>query len=49
MFKVADNKERRKLKKLRKNINEVMLLSGDDPTTVDLTSVTFLRHSFDGP
>ncbi|KAL3985440.1 Complex I intermediate-associated protein 30 (CIA30) family protein [Acanthocheilonema viteae] len=47
MFKMATNKERRKLKKLRKNINEAMLLSGDDPTAVDLTSLTFLGHSFD--
>ncbi|VBB25961.1 unnamed protein product [Acanthocheilonema viteae] len=44
---MATNKERRKLKKLRKNINEAMLLSGDDPTAVDLTSLTFLGHSFD--
>lgn len=47
MFKVSSNKER-KLKKLKKNINEVLLLSGDDPTAVDLTSATFLGHSFDG-
>uniref|UniRef100_A0A8R1Y0V6 Exonuclease domain-containing protein n=1 Tax=Onchocerca volvulus TaxID=6282 RepID=A0A8R1Y0V6_ONCVO len=46
MFKVSSNKER-KLKKLKKNINEVLLLSGDDPTAVDLTSATFLGHSFD--
>lgn len=48
MFKVPTNKEKRKLKKLRKNINEVILLSGDDPTAVDLTSLTFLGHSLDG-
>ncbi|VDK87093.1 unnamed protein product [Litomosoides sigmodontis] len=47
MFKVTTNKEKKKLKKLRKNINEVVLLSGDDPTAVDLTSLTFLGHSFD--
>ncbi|VDO24924.1 unnamed protein product, partial [Onchocerca flexuosa] len=47
MFKVSSNKERKKLKKLKKDINEVLLLSGDDPTAVDLTSATFLGHSFD--
>ncbi|CAG9533250.1 unnamed protein product [Cercopithifilaria johnstoni] len=47
MFKVSTNKEKRKLKKLRKNINEVMLLSGNDPTAVDLTSLTFSGDSFD--
>lgn len=48
MFKAPTKKERRKLKKLKKNINEVLLLSGNDPTAVDLTSVTFVGHSFDG-
>lgn len=47
MFKVR-SKERRKLKKLKKNINEVLLLSGDDPTAVDVTSVAFLGHLSDG-
>ncbi|EJD76767.1 exonuclease [Loa loa] len=47
MFKVPDNKEKRKLKRLKKNINEVLLLSGDDPTAVDLTIMTSLGHSFD--
>uniref|UniRef100_A0A1I8F127 Exonuclease domain-containing protein n=2 Tax=Wuchereria bancrofti TaxID=6293 RepID=A0A1I8F127_WUCBA len=47
MVKVPSNKERRKMKKLKKNISEVLLLSGDDPTTVDLTSVTSFEHSFD--
>ncbi|KAM3717188.1 RNA exonuclease [Dirofilaria immitis] len=46
MVKVPSSK-RRKLKKLKKDINEVLLLSGDDPTTLGLTSVTSLGRSFD--